>query len=103
MNAGRLALDDWNMVYVEGKITVFGVPIDHAWNVHRVTGDMVDVTLTGEVTRAANYFGVPFKTAYLRKTIMRTGVWGLIGHWNRPLFDRKLKSMDFVEERVISK
>ena len=85
MNAAHLALDNTAMTYVEGKITVHGVPIDHAWCVDS-DGIVVDPTIVpdadGTASRRVNdYFGVPFETAYLRKAMLWNKVYGLLDYF----------------------
>lgn len=84
-NAAKIALDDPEFTYVEGYVGVL-IPIEHAW-VIGLDGCVRDPTLRNtKDNRVTEYFGIPFKTDYLRRTIVRTKVWGLIGHHNRGLF-----------------
>src|ERR1700686_2108635 len=73
--AGHAALGDHRLTYVEGYVSVHGVPIHHAWTVDE-EGRVHDPTLK-DGAGVKGYFGVPFKTGYLRETILRTKVWGL--------------------------
>lgn len=103
MNAGKAALRDPNMLYVEGKIAVHGVPIEHAWNFNRVTGELIDPTLSIITSRDAEsrperYFGIVFKAAYLRRTVLRKKTWGLICYDNPHLFQRSTDVNAFIEE-----
>jgi len=75
MNAGRAALDNPAETYVEGYVSVHGVPINHGWTIDK-NGKVIDITTGGK--GIVEYFGVPIKTNYLRKTILRTRVWGLL-------------------------
>ena len=84
MNAGRIAMADATLTYVEGYATVCGVPIEHAWTVTE-TGVVRDPTV--KAGSVEEYFGVPFKTDYLRRTIVKTGVWGLFCRKNHELLD----------------
>lgn len=73
-NATLLALELPHMTYVEGKVGVFGIPIDHAWCIDE-EGVVVDPTLDrankdGTFDRIGPYFGVPFQTEYVRKAIL---------------------------------
>jgi hypothetical protein len=84
MNAGRLAIDNPALTYVEGQITCCRVPIDHAWCVD-ASGTVVEPTLRPSIEHntydhIGNYFGVPFRTDYLRKAIIRNQYWGLLGY-----------------------
>ncbi len=80
MNAGRLAIDDPTLTYVEGYVTCHGVPLEHAWLIDK-DGLVVDPTLKvkpGE-DRIGEYFGVPISTkALLDQIFNRTKVWGVL-------------------------
>jgi hypothetical protein len=81
-NSTHLALELPHMTYVEGKVGVFGVLIEHAWCVDE-EGVVVDPTLDrastdGTFDRIGPYFGVPFRTDYLRKAILRNKSYGLL-------------------------
>lgn len=84
MNAGRIALSNSKRTYVEGYITVHGVPLQHAWTVDS-KGKVHDSTLTHD-KNVGGYFGVPFTTDYVAKTALKTKVWGVISHTNPSLF-----------------
>jgi len=74
-NALHTAMDK-GLTYVEGKVLVHGVPIDHAWCVD-ADGFVVDPTIVykGQVTE---YFGVPFLTKYAARAVARNGIYGLL-------------------------
>lgn len=79
MNATHMVLEHPDLTYCEGLVTVYGISIDHAWVIDKA-GKVIDPTLTkapGE--RLGEYWGVPFKTEYLRKSIYKNGVYGLLG------------------------
>jgi hypothetical protein len=79
-NAGRQALEDSGVTYVEGYVNSI-IPIEHAWLVDNETGRVVETTLqSGDHIKG--YFGVPIKTEYLRETVLRTQIWGVFGWWN---------------------
>jgi len=95
MNASQLAistqLDANPLTYVEGTITCYGVPIDHAWCVN-ADGVVIDPTLRpdkdgGGYEHIGNYYGVPFHTDYVRKAALRNKVYGLLDivHANKTL------------------
>src|SRR5713101_3104193 len=84
MNAGRIALNNSSRTYVEGFITVHGVPIQHAWTVD-AKGNVFDSTLK-HGDKIEGFFGVPFTQEYVGKTALETGVWGIISHTNPDLF-----------------
>lgn len=80
MNATLLALRDHSLTYVEGFVSVRGIPISHAWC---AKGDhVIDPTLVlesaGDKHCYDEYFGVPFHTEYLIKATLRNGVYGLL-------------------------
>lgn len=83
-NAGRKALNDDRYTYVEGYVTTHGIPIEHAWVVDRASGRIKDPTLRGNTATVNGYYGVPFTTEYLRSTVLRTGMWGLISPMTNP-------------------
>jgi hypothetical protein len=80
MNATHLALGK-DLTYVEGKITVCGIAIEHAWCVNG-DGLVVDPTLTtgsdGTYNGVGNYFGIPFQADYVRKACLKNKVYGLL-------------------------
>ena len=80
MNASHLAFNSQfssrPLTYVEGQISVCGVPIDHAWCVN-ADGIVIDPTLRSSAD-VGNFFGVPFHTDYVRKAILRNKVYGLL-------------------------
>jgi hypothetical protein len=85
MNAAHLALSNPDMSYVEGKITIHGIPIEHAWCVGD-DGIVVDPTIVpdadGTASRRVNdYFGIAFNTAYLRKAMLWNKVYGLLDYF----------------------
>ena len=84
MNAGRLAIANPNLTYVEGYIMFMGIPIHHAWCVTK-NNTVVDPTLKNNDDLTV-YFGVPFKTDYLNKTILKTKYWGIFDYRNRDLY-----------------
>ena len=81
MNASNLAFDLPHLTYVEGKVALYGVGIDHAWCVDE-EGVVVDPTLDldkdGKMDRIGGYFGVPFRTDYVRKAAIINRVYGLL-------------------------
>lgn len=82
--AGRAAMNNHNLTYVEGYVSVHGVPIEHAWTVD-VQGKVHDPTLK-DGKGILGYFGVPLRTDYVTKTAMRTKVWGIFSHTNPTIF-----------------
>jgi hypothetical protein len=81
MNATHLAIDNPEMTYVEGKMACHGISIDHAWCVD-ADGVVHDPTIRdGHDGHISDYFGVPFKTPYLRKAIIWNGYYGLLDYF----------------------
>lgn len=93
-NAGRIALENPDMIYVEGIIAHI-IPIDHAWLINRKTGRVVDPTIKNN-EYARGYFGIPFCTWYLNLVLYKTKVWGLIHHTNPGLFKQEVSPKDFI-------
>ena len=81
-NAAMAAMSDNRLTYVEGYADSI-IPIPHAWC---VTARGLVVELTWEKP-GAEYYGVPFKTKFLREELLRNKVYGLIDAWqsNCPL------------------
>ncbi|MFA5355295.1 MAG: anti-CBASS Acb1 family protein [Candidatus Paceibacterota bacterium] len=75
-NAALLAMENDNYTYCEGiaySKAINGFPFNHAFCIDK-EGNVVDPTWKDGTA----YFGVPFSTDFLRKTIVETGIWGLI-------------------------
>jgi hypothetical protein len=81
MNASHRAFDDPSLRYVEGNVTIYGVTIDHAWNVDR-NDNLIDPTIDNHDGRITNYFGVIFATSYVRKTVIKNGYYGLLDYYH---------------------
>ena len=94
-NAGRLALyEGHKYTYVEGFVSVHGVPIQHAWVVEKATGKIKDPTIK-DAEGIGGYFGIPFKEDYVRTVALRSKMWGVISvSSNLPLF--KGKDKDYI-------
>ena len=75
-NATHLALYNNDLTYVEGYVSIHGVPIEHAWCVD-ADGVVVDPTIE-DVGQVLAYFGVPFKTEYVKRAIIMNDVYGLL-------------------------
>lgn len=77
-NAAKLAMKHKELTYVEG----FGnciIPVQHAWCVD-AKGNVIDPTW--EKPEEATYFGIPFKTDFLKKFLLRSKVYGLLDRWD---------------------
>ncbi len=83
MNATQEAIHNPDRTYVEGYITVHGVPIAHAWTVDK-TGQIYDPTINPD-ENISGYFGVPFSRDYLLKSTMKNKVYGLLGYASKTL------------------
>lgn len=79
-NASKMAMKHKNLVYVEGIaiIPTAPIPIAHAWCVERGSNKVLE--LTADSLRI--YYGVSFKTSYVRQNYMEGRV-GLIDHWEK--------------------
>lgn len=82
MNATLAAWYDPELTYVEGFVSVHGVPIAHAWVVDRV-GKVRDVTI-GDPSGILGYFGVPFETDWLQQELLRSKYYGVLTGNARP-------------------
>ena len=99
MNATQAVLENPERTYVEGYVTVHGVPIEHAWTMD-ATGQIYDPTLTKELAEGVSgYYGVPFKTDYVLKSALKNKVYGLLGHKSKTRMGLMAGSQrDFKEE-----
>ena len=80
-NATLRAVRNPRLKYVEGYATVYGVPLQHAWNV-RDDGALIDPTWEG--TAKEHYFGVAFSTEYITSAMLKNGYYGALdGFYNR--------------------
>jgi hypothetical protein len=80
MNATRLVIQCPWLTYVEGKVTCYGVPIDHAWCIDR-EGIVIDPTARKAedgFARIGEYFGVPFLREYVRRATLLNDCYGLL-------------------------
>jgi hypothetical protein len=71
-----------DLTYVEGYMSVHGVPIHHAFAVTK-DGKVRDYTIKKQdVGRIGGYFGVPFKDKYVLGAAMRTKLYGVTTYQN---------------------
>ena len=75
-NALHLTMIDSSLTYVEGKVFVYGVPLDHAWCIS-VDGIVIDPTIT-DTDKEYAYFGVALKTDYVAKAVLLNKVYGVL-------------------------
>lgn len=79
-NAALEAMSNPDVTYVEGFVSVYGVPIAHAWVVTE-DGVVRDVTIAGskkDKGMIRGYFGVPIKTGFLSRTLLKSKVYGIL-------------------------
>lgn len=85
MNCMHRVLESDNLTYVEGYVTVYGIPIQHAWLVD-TEGNLIDPTLANDAqSRVGEYFGVPFSQKYVLVSAKKNGYYGLLD----PFYNRK--------------
>lgn len=90
-NSAEMAFDNDQLIYVEGYATVIGVPIEHAWVFNKKDSSHVIETTMEKPDFDMEFYGIPFKTEYVRKTALKTGVWGIISHTNMDLLKKTTK------------
>ena len=80
-NAAHLAIWNKKLTYCEGQVHTI-MPIEHAWCIDE-DGVVVDPTLDtdGRVGDIHGYFGVPFRTDYLKRALMANKVYGLLDYF----------------------
>jgi hypothetical protein len=74
------------LTYVEGKVLTCGISIDHAWCID-ADGVVIDPTLDAErpdFATVGGYFGVPFRTDYVRKAALANKFYGLLDIMSAP-------------------
>ena len=85
-NAGMLALENPELAYVEG----FGlrpglIPVHHAWCLDP-DGRVVETTWPFD--EAAEYWGIPLRTDFLREQVRNSSTWGILAeHIPRDILD----------------
>ncbi|GBG14820.1 pilus assembly protein PilM [Novimethylophilus kurashikiensis] len=100
-NAGRIALQREDLIYVEG-VALRLIPVPHAWLV-TLDGDVIDPTWQSPET--CQYFGLAFKRDYLAQNILTTETWGIMGEFvPDDLIENPLPAMHplFVREKAIN-
>jgi hypothetical protein len=68
------------LVYTEGYVLLFGMPINHAWLTNLETGKAIEVTLPNERRDAVEYFGIIFNHTFLIEMANRTGYAGVFAN-----------------------
>jgi len=78
-NAAQLAFSRPDLIYIEGFARCKAgpsTPFEHAWCAD-ADGKVVDPTWTS----GTEYFGVPFRTAFVREFTHKTNSWTVIAVW----------------------
>lgn len=88
-NAALEALRNPDRTYVEGFVSVHGVPVEHAWTVDK-SGQIYDHTIASP-DGIEGYFGVPFSKDFLKQALNENRVYGLLGYASRKTLDPLLK------------
>ena len=91
MNAANLVMDNPELVYCEGYAAGI-LPVMHAFCVTR-KGAVVDPTWKD----GTEYFGVPIKREFLRKTLLRNKVYGVLDDWKNEWPLCRLPSSEWLE------
>lgn len=105
-NAARLALQNpKKYTYVEGMALpdIVAIPLQHAWCIDKSTGKVVDPTWSKKngSTTGLSYLGIPFTINYLRNTLIKTKMYGVIPDY--PRGDKHNPLKDGFPEAVIVK
>lgn len=79
-NAFNAAMSNPDLTYCEGYTESCGIPIEHAWCIDR-RGKVIETTIRDREPRG--YFGVPIRTDYLRKAIIKKKQHGFFD-WMHP-------------------
>jgi hypothetical protein len=102
-NAALAVLADDDLTYVEGYVSVHGVPIAHAWAIN-AEGVVRDPTFAPEgiggkprTSFVKGYFGVPIQTAFLEKTLLRSKYYGILVGSENPKTVQSVLSADPAE------
>lgn len=74
-NAYDLAITK-GMIYCEGYVDYFGVPIEHAWCLSK-SGLLIEPTMRYP-GRRMEYFGIPFSASYVTRSIIENGYYGVL-------------------------
>ena len=93
-NAAIAALRDPSLTYVEGYAASI-IPVLHAWCVDP-DGGLLEVTWGKP---GDEYYGIPFQTRFLRRSLLEAGYYGLIDQWknNWPLLRGKYPKREWLK------
>ena len=95
-NAFRATLNDPSLTYVEGYVSMGGVPISHAWVVDKA-GKVRDVTIK-DPEYVSGYYGVPIKQKWLNKFLSETKTYGVFD-WMKAGKVLQADPKDYVETK----
>lgn len=76
VHAGKAAMRNPDYTYVEGYASMV-IPVAHAWLVDK-DGLVIETTWS---EMGKDYFGIPFRTGYIRQQIKKTGCYSMIDQW----------------------
>ena len=82
-----------DFIYCEGYMlpsSDFPLPMLHAWCVDR-DGNVLDRTVS-----AGEYFGIPFKRAFVERIVMKYEMYGIINNWEAGYPMRNADPADFL-------
>jgi hypothetical protein len=68
MNSIHAVIEDPTLTYVEGKVSCYGVALDHAWCIN-ADGFVVDPTLEDN-GQTLGYYGIPFIKEYVSRVFV---------------------------------
>ncbi len=75
-NATELVRTNKKLFYCQGLVSVYGVPIDHAWACNE-RGEVIEPTLIDK-GHIIEYFGIPFSRRYLWNSLRKNITYGLL-------------------------
>lgn len=76
VHAGKAAMRNREYTYVEGYASLY-FPIPHAWIVDK-DGLVIETTWS---TMGTSYYGIPFRTDYIRQQFKKNGHYCMIDQW----------------------
>lgn len=79
-HAYQLAESDSIFIYCEGYACSeqLGIPLHHAWCVHRETGEVYDPVWNTKKTRGNSYCGLPMNLNFVRNVVNHTMTYGVL-------------------------
>lgn len=78
VHAGKAAMRNRNYTYVEGFAALY-FPVPHAWIVGP-DGLVIETTWS---TMGTSYYGIPFRTDYIRQQFKANGHYAMIDQWEQ--------------------